>query len=156
VGDYKQTMLFKPVTIQEANAYLPFVKEKLIKVQKLVIKGQVLQQHLDDRKTTKISRLRADGQEEIELLDFSSAREKVLAIEQTIRDELVKLHGLGIVVKSIVPGRICFFAERHRQPVFLSWQAGEKEVSYWHALDDGFSMRQIVQQPEAFGPHYIH
>lgn len=149
-------MLFRSVTIQDANAYLPFVKDKLAHVQKLVIKGQILQQHLDDRKKGASRRARPNGTQETEGLDFSAAREKVAAIEQTIKDEIIHLHGMGIIVKNIVPGRVCFVAERHRRKVYLSWQVGEEEVSYWHALDDGFSMRQMVNQPEAFGPHYIH
>lgn len=148
-------MLFRPLTVQEANAFLPFVKDQLVRIQKLVISGQILQQHLDDKKSLNTIKPGPKGEYLSQPMDFSSMRRQVLALDDTVKQEILRLHRLGIVVKSIVPGRVCFLAERYRQPVYLSWQAGENEVTHWHTLDEGFSMRQSVQQPDVFGQHYV-
>lgn len=156
LGDYSEPMLLKPLTVLEANALLPFAKERLLNLQVLSLKGQYLQQHLESKTTTKIVHFGVDGEQHKEVLNYTNTKKKLKALDQNIQNELLDLQSMGIIIRNIDPGRICFFAERHKQPVLLSWEAGEKQVSHWHRLDESFSMRQSIKQPDAFGQGYIH
>jgi hypothetical protein len=49
---------------------------------------------------------------------------------------------LGGVVKGLDEGLVDFPARRGDEDVFLCWHLGEREVAYWHGIDDGFAGRR--------------
>lgn len=58
-----------------------------------------------------------------------------------LRRELVDV---GVVLRDWSSGLVDFPAERQGRRVWLCWQLGEPEVSYWHELSDGFTGRRPV------------
>lgn len=151
-------MLYRFLTLQEANAFLPLVRERFSKLQALVVEGQLLQEKVKYQRNLKTPKEQpehglesASESQEIEALE-----ERIHAIEQEIRNDIVQLGQWGIVVRSVFPPKVNFLAKRHQQPVFLSWKKGERKVSHWHFLEDGFSMRQPVEDTSAFGEFVLH
>ena len=53
-----------------------------------------------------------------------------------------ELQELGLLVKDLDEGLIDFPALRGDEEVLLCWRLGEDEVSFWHALEDGFAGRR--------------
>jgi hypothetical protein len=77
------------------------------------------------------------------------------AAVRVLKAELVKLvaeyrHGwheielLGAVVKDPQIGLIDFYGRVDGKLVWLCWKYGESEVTYYHALDEGFAGRKEI------------
>ena len=78
-----------------------------------------------------------------------------MADDKDLRDEIEKLEGQvrmliqhiqeqGVEVKDVRRGLVDWVAERDGRDVYLCWQPGERTVSWWHELADGFAGRQPV------------
>ena len=75
--------------------------------------------------------------------------------DSAIQAEMTKLRGQiatliehiqeqDVEVKDIRRGLIDWRAERDGREVYLCWQYGERTVSWWHELADGFAGRQPI------------
>ena len=61
---------------------------------------------------------------------------------ERIRQGVERIHRRGCVVKDLDRGLVDFYSLSGDRLIFLCWQRGEKEISYWHSLEGGFSGRQ--------------
>lgn len=144
-------MLFRSVTHQEANLFLPIIKEHIDKIHLLVVQGQILHQKI----------LGQQGQVDVsggvqlteEVTDWQA---EMSQIEEVIRTEMLEIQQYGALVKNLFPARVDFRAERHKQPVYLCWQTGDDSVNHWHPVEEHFTMRRLVENPEEFGLAVIH
>jgi hypothetical protein len=59
-----------------------------------------------------------------------------------VRRLLSTLEEAGIVVRDIDRGLIDFPALRDGEEIYLCWELGEDDVSYWHDLESGYRGRQ--------------
>lgn len=78
------------------------------------------------------------------------------AIEHKIRNEMLEIQQYGAIIKSVFPARVDFRSERHKQPVYLCWQTGDSQFSHWHAAEEGFGGRRVIDKPEEFGSMVVH
>ena len=146
-----KAMLFRPVTLQEANLFLPLLKEHFSRIHVLVVEGQMLHERLLNQapQTTETGQMQISSEAE-------SVQTKLNQIETKIRNEMLDLQQYGAIVKSVFPARVDFRSERHKQPVYLCWQTGDAHVSHWHPIEEGFATRREIQKTEEFGPEVIH
>jgi hypothetical protein len=63
---------------------------------------------------------------------------------ETLKDVINKIQQYDVFVKDINSGLIDFPSIRDGEVVFLCWQYGEKQIEYWHELEDGFQGRKPV------------
>lgn len=140
-------MIFRSITLQEANLFLPLLKEHFSKIHVLVAEGQALHEKILNQAP------QIDTSGGIEASIEKAALEE---IEYKIREEMLELQQYGAIVKSIFPARVDFRSERHKQPVYLCWQTGDSKVSHWHPIDEGFATRRFIQKPQEFGAMVVH
>lgn len=144
-------MIFRSITLQEANLFLPLLKEHFSKIHVLVAEGQALHEKiLNTAPQTDVS-----GGVQVDE-DISRLKTKLEHIEYQIRNEMLELQQYGAIVKSIFPARVDFRSERHKQPVYLCWQTGDSHIAHWHPIDEGFQTRRFIQKPQEFGPTVVH
>jgi hypothetical protein len=62
-----------------------------------------------------------------------------------VEDDVHYISSLGGIVKDLDEGLVDFPAQVNGEPAWLCWRRGEKEVRFWHSLDEGFSNRQYLQ-----------
>ncbi len=77
---------------------------------------------------------------------------EVAALRALARDLVVayregwqELEDLGAVVKDPRRGLVDFYGRVDGQLVWLCWQYGEPEVSYYHGLEEGFPGRKAIE-----------
>lgn len=140
-------MLFRSITLQEANLFLPLLKEHFSKIHGLVAKGQALHEKI----LNQAPQMDTSGGVQI-----SEEKAQLEEIEYKIREQMLELQQYGAIVKSVFPARVDFRSERHKQPVYLCWQAGDAHVSHWHPVDEGFMTRRMIQKPDEFGVTVVH
>jgi hypothetical protein len=124
-------------TVEEANEALGKVRPL---TEELVGHRQALVE-LQERQATLTSRIAGNGGnvephelEEIqELLD-----EEVAGIARCV----ARIHEVGALVKDLDDGLVDFPAQHGDEEILLCWRLGEKEIGFWHGLDEGFSGRK--------------
>ena len=70
---------------------------------------------------------------------------RLTALAGEITAAVERINGMGCLVKDLEAGLVDFYAVLDEEPVFLCWQFGEPAVAHWHALDEGFSRRKLVE-----------
>ena len=57
---------------------------------------------------------------------------------------LERIAARGCHLKGLDPGLVDFPHLRDGKEVYLCWRMGEKEIRYWHEIEDGFAGRQLL------------
>lgn len=153
-------MIFRPLTLDEANNVLSFVQQHFAKVHELIAEGQRLSEllSLTPKKRALSLSVNGAGGDVVSSNELNARvlKRRLKEIEKNVRDELFALQCLGANVKSVVPGRVTFFTERHSQPAYFSWQMGEPQVINWHWPEEGFHSRREIDDAKAFGEALVH
>ena len=66
---------------------------------------------------------------------------------QEAKDALVEIEEIGAQVKDLEQGLLDFPCVMDGRTVLLCWKLGEKEIGYWHSLEDGFTERRPLDGP---------
>jgi len=127
-------------TLKEANKIIPKIEpiiDGLIEKKKLMQKqhDELLVLDLlvgEDSKTEDTP----EGKEYVE----KSAELEALVL--SFEDEILEINGRGCVLKDIDKGYVDFFTVKDKHLVCFCWHKGEKEVQYWHAVNDNYQNRK--------------
>ena len=68
--------------------------------------------------------------------------ERLKALAQTMEGGLREVAAMGGVPKDLGLGLVDFPHQRDGRVVNLCWKYGEKDVRYWHGLDEGYGGRK--------------
>jgi hypothetical protein len=115
-------------TVDEANAVLPDLRERLVRIRDA---RQVL---LRSAAMVK-ERVATDGGGTHGGRDYWGA-------QSTLKAEIEHLAEQSILLRDPETGLVDFPGEREGRRVWLCWRAGEERVEHWHELDTGFIGRQ--------------
>jgi hypothetical protein len=63
---------------------------------------------------------------------------------QDIKDTLAEIDSIGVQVKDLDIGLLDFPCEVDGQVVLLCWKLGEKSITHWHGVSEGFAGRKPV------------
>jgi hypothetical protein len=59
-----------------------------------------------------------------------------------LRESLIGLQAMDVVLRDLETGLIDFPSLRDGREVYLCWQEGEDEITFWHEVDAGFAGRR--------------
>ena len=68
--------------------------------------------------------------------------ERLKALAQTMESGLREVAAMGGMPKDIGLGLVDFPHQRDGRVVNLCWKYGEKDIRYWHGLDEGYGGRK--------------
>ncbi len=121
----------KLFTIEEANAMLPSVRERLKNIQRT------------RRRLGAFRKLAKKAAEGAEMGGGGMEGGSIYAIViSKFTAEIAELEELGVQLKDFDRGLIDFPSLRDGRVVLLCWQLGEgDEVEWWHDMDAGFAGR---------------
>ena len=122
----------RPFTIDEANALIPRLEMLMERLQRtaLIVRSAVREAEAEPAVRTTVDVLRVRP----ELAPYVAEMESAVA----------EIQQLGGQFKGIDLGLVDFLAEIDGRPVWLCWQYGEKSISFWHAIDEGFAGRRAL------------
>jgi hypothetical protein len=63
---------------------------------------------------------------------------------QHLKDALAEIDAMGVQVKDLDIGLLDFPCLVEDRIVLLCWKRGEKTISYWHGLEEGFRGRKPI------------
>jgi hypothetical protein len=73
---------------------------------------------------------------------WRQGRERLEALTPRLQAGLEEIARLGGVPKDLALGLVDFPHRRDGQVVNLCWKFGEREIRFWHGLDEGFAGRR--------------
>ena len=121
----------KLFTIEEANAMLPSVRERLTKIQRT--RRRLAAFRKQAKKAAEGAEMGGGGMEGGSLYAIVISR---------FTAEIAELEESGVQLKDFDRGLIDFPSLRDGRVVLLCWQLGEgDEVEWWHDMDAGFAGR---------------
>lgn len=77
----------------------------------------------------------------VALAGRKTQREKAL---QRVKDAMAEIDAMGVQVKDLDIGLLDFPCEVDGQIVLLCWKLGEKAITHWHGVSEGFAGRKPV------------
>lgn len=70
-------------------------------------------------------------------------REKAI---QRVKDAMAEIDAMGVQVKDLDIGLLDFPCEVDGQIILLCWKLGEKAITHWHGVSEGFAGRKPVDE----------
>jgi len=70
-------------------------------------------------------------------------REKAI---QKVKDAMAEIDAIGVQVKDLDIGLLDFPCEVDGQIVLLCWKLGEKAITHWHGVSEGYAGRKPVDE----------
>ncbi len=122
----------KHFTIDEAEALIPELERVFAAVAELVAQAE--------GKASVLRRRERDGDSDAAATEIERAQLRFLA--RGVDEWLGKIAALGGVPKGIDPGLVDFPHRLEGREIYLCWRLGEKRITHYHGVDEGFSGRK--------------
>ncbi len=122
----------KYFTAEEADALIPELEKIFEAVAELAARAEMKSASLHRRQETKTEDPAASAIERSQLQFLASG----------INEWMQKIVALGALPKGIDPALVDFPARIEGREVYLCWKLGEKRVTHYHPVDEGFSTRK--------------
>lgn len=122
----------KYFTPEEADALIPEIEKIFEAVADLTARAEVKAASLRKRQTAP-----DDDQ-----AGAAIERSQLQFLAQGINEWMQKIVELGALPKGVAPALVDFPSRVDGQEAYLCWKLGEKKVSHYHPVDEGFSTRK--------------
>jgi hypothetical protein len=76
-----------------------------------------------------------------ELIETRARREASLSL---LKQVLEKLKEMGCLIKDLDTGLVDFPTLYRGEEVYLCWKLGEREIAWWHGVEEGFRGRKRI------------
>jgi hypothetical protein len=129
-------------TLEEAQALLA-VLESLLRT---AIDGKKLIEQIDGELKELGHRIFVNGGTLVNVVHFArrkAEREKSL---QRVNDAVAEIHATGVQVKDLDIGLLDFPCVVDGEVILLCWKLGEKAITHWHGVSEGFAGRKPVDE----------
>ena len=129
-------------TLDEAQDLLPTLESLL----RTSIDGKKLIESVDAELQATAQRVFLNGGMSLNVVHFArrkAEREKAI---QRVKDAMDEIDAMGVQVKDLDIGLLDFPCEVDGQVVLLCWKLGEKAITHWHGVSEGFAGRKPVDE----------
>jgi len=83
---------------------------------------------------------------------FIKKKQELNTAVSNLYKAIEQLEGTGVVIKDVDQGLLDFPSKRFDEEVWLCWKAGEDEIKFWHAKDEGFMGRKPLESTGVIEP----
>jgi hypothetical protein len=135
-------MADRTVTLDEAQSLLPVLESLLrtaINAKKVVDEADAEQQALQHR-------VFLNGGMFLDIVPLARRKAERAKAEQRAKDALAEIDSIGVQVKDLDIGLLDFPCEVEGQVILLCWKLGEKAITHWHGVQEGFAGRKPIDQ----------
>jgi len=129
-------------TLDEAQSLLPVLQSLL----RTAIDGKQLIEAAEAEFQEVAHRIFLNGGTYINIVPLArrkAEREKAI---QRVKDSLAEIDAMGVQVKDLDVGLLDFPCEVEGRTVLLCWKLGEKEITHWHSVSEGFAGRKPIDE----------
>jgi hypothetical protein len=130
--------LSKTFTLDEAQTLLPVLETLLRKAQASGTRAAEIEAELDQLR----QQIFLMGGVHVDVATTARRRAEHDKAVQETKDSLAEIDAIGVQVKDLEKGLLDFPCVVDGRTVLLCWKLGEKEIGYWHSIEDGFAGRK--------------
>ena len=131
-------MADRTFTLDEAQSLLPVLESLLrtaIHAKKIIDEADAEQQALQHR-------VFLIGGMFLDIVPLARRKAERAKAEQRAKDALAEIDSIGVQVKDLGIGLLDFPCEVEGQTILLCWKLGEKSITHWHGVQEGFAGRK--------------
>ena len=135
-------MADRTFTLDEAQSLLPVLESLLrtaIQAKKIVDDAETEQQALEHR-------IFLSGGMFLNIVPLARRKAERTKAQQRVKDALAEIGSTGVQVKDLDIGLLDFPCEVDGQTILLCWKLGEKAITHWHGVEEGFAGRKPIDQ----------
>ena len=135
-------MADRTFTLDEAQTLLPVLESLL----RSAIDGKKLIESVDAELQELAHRVFLRGGILVNIVHMArrkAEREKAI---QRVKDAIAEIDATGVQVKDLDIGLLDFPCEVDGRTVLLCWKLGEKSITHWHGVTEGFAGRKPIDE----------
>jgi hypothetical protein len=129
-------------TLDEAQTLLP-VLESLLRT---AIDSKKLMEEVEGEQQALAHRIFLNGGTHVDVVSVARRKAERGRAEQHAKDALAEIDSIGVQVKDIDIGLLDFPCEVNGEIVLLCWKLGEKSITHWHGVAEGFAGRKLIDE----------
>jgi len=129
-------------TVAEAETLLPVLESLL----RSAIDAKQLIEEVDAEQQALASRIFVHGGILVDIVKVArrkAEREKAL---QKAKDAVAEIDATGVQVKDLDIGLLDFPCLVGEEVILLCWKLGEKGITHWHGMEEGFAGRKPIDE----------
>lgn len=127
-------------TLDEAQDLLPVLESLLRKA----LDGKKLIESIEGELQAVAHRVFLNGGMSLNIVHLASRKAEREKTFQRVKDAMDEIGAIGVQVKDLDIGLLDFPCEVDGQVVLLCWKLGEKSITHWHGVSEGFAGRKPV------------
>ena len=129
-------------TLAEAQSLLP-VLESLIRT---AIDGKNLIESVDTELQAIAHRVFLNGGTFLNIVQLARRKAEREKAVQRVKDAIAEIDSIGVQVKDLDIGLLDFPCEVDGRTVLLCWKIGEKSITHWHGVSEGYAGRKPIDE----------
>src|SRR5882762_6800184 len=133
--------------LDEAHSLLP-VLESLLRA---AISGKKVMEEVESEMQALNHRIFLNGGTHVDVVAVARRKAERAKAEQRAKDALAEIDSIGVQVKDIDIGLLDFPCTVEGRTVLLCWKMGEKSITQWHGVEEGFAGRKPIDERIAKG-----
>ncbi|HKD84226.1 MAG TPA: DUF2203 domain-containing protein [Terriglobales bacterium] len=129
-------------TVSEAENLLPVLESLL----RSAIQAKALIEEVDGEQQALSNRIFVNGGTMVDIVKVArrkAEREKAL---QKAKDAVAEIDATGVQVKDLDIGLLDFPCLVGDDVILLCWKLGEKGITHWHGMEEGFAGRKPIDE----------
>jgi hypothetical protein len=130
----------KTFTLEEAQGLLP-VLESLLKA---AMEGKKTAELIDEEFQDIAHRVFLQGGTLLKIVPLAKRKADREKAVQAVKDAVTEITAIGVQVKDLDMGLLDFPCEVDGQIILLCWKMGEKAITFWHGLEEGYAGRKPI------------
>ncbi|MBO0912456.1 MAG: DUF2203 domain-containing protein [Acidobacteria bacterium] len=133
-------MSSRTFTLEEAQQLLPVLESLL----RRALEGKKLIESVDAELQAITHRVFLNGGTSLNILHLAARKAEREKTFQRVKDSMDEIDAMGVQVKDLDIGLLDFPCEVEGQTVLLCWKLGEKAITHWHGVSEGFAGRKPI------------
>ncbi len=129
-------------TFDEAQSLLP-VLESLLRT---AMKSKQTMEQVDAEMQDLHHRVFLNGGTFLNIVPLARRKAERAKAEQHAKDAIAEIDAIGVQVKDLSIGLLDFPCDVDGQIILLCWKLGEKGITHWHGVQEGFAGRKPVDE----------
>jgi hypothetical protein len=127
-------------TLEEAQSLLPILESLL----RTATESKKLMEEVEGEQQALAHRIFLNGGTRVDVVTVARRKAERGRAEQRAKDALAEIDSIGVQVKDIDIGLLDFPCEVNGEVVLLCWKMGEKLITHWHGVSEGFAGRKLI------------
>jgi hypothetical protein len=123
---------------EEVERLIPRLADSMERVMTAQAAARQAQEWLDAEQ----QRITLSGGGVVDQADWRARRERVELSTRAMQAGIEEIQRLGGVIKDLGLGLVDFPYLRDGRVVNLCWRYGERRITHWHGLDEGYAARK--------------